>query len=94
MSLYRESLDVRRSIVTEFGRSPQSLHDLFISYSRMILIYDEAGDRVFLNEFLTNARQVLDEIHECGWENLQTQQCEEWLDSLVGNDGSTDEPGE
>ena len=92
--MYRESLDVRRSIVTEFGRSPQSLHDLFISYSRMILIYAEAGDSVGLNEFLTNARQVLDEIHEFGWENMQTQQFEEWLDSLVRNNGSTDEPGE
>ena len=94
LSLYRESLDVSRSIVTEFGRSPQSLHDLFISYSRMILIFGEAGDPVALNEFLTNARQVLDEIHECSWENMQTQQFEEWLDTLVGNDGSTDEPGE
>jgi len=94
LSLYRESLDVRRSIVTEFGRSPLTMHDLFISYSRMILIYAEAGDSVGLNEFLTNAQQVLDEIHECGWENMQTQQFEEWLDSLVGNNGSTDEPRE
>jgi hypothetical protein len=60
----------------------------------MILIFGEAGDPVALNEFLTNARQVLDEIHECSWENMQTQQFEEWLDTLVGNDGSTDEPGE
>ncbi|TWT39334.1 ATP-binding protein [Blastopirellula retiformator] len=94
IDLYVESLGLRRGIVTEFGRSPESLRDIFVSQSRFVVlaIADEQPNGAI--EPLRECLKILDEIEARGWADSRTVADRNWADSMVNallNNGDSDE---
>jgi hypothetical protein len=83
LALYRESLGLSQQIVTEFGRSPQSLHDLIASYSRLAMMALNENEAEAGKVHLRQCFEILREIEHRGWEDARTGQYRQGLKAIA-----------
>ncbi|KIG13967.1 TPR repeat protein [Enhygromyxa salina] len=81
LELYRESLDLRRGIVAEFGRTPERIHDLAVSHCRLALAASDAGEGATACRELGRFAALITELERLGWSNVRLRADREWLDT-------------
>ncbi len=92
LSLYLESLEISREIVTEFGRSPESLRDVFVSHGKLSILYADAGEKETACEQLAKCGDILEEIQQRGWADAQTITDRQWFDAFKESLGCPGSP--
>ena len=83
LDLYRESLGLSQQIVSEFGRSPESLHDLIVSFSRLAMMAFGQEDAEAGGAHLKRCFAILEEIEARGWQDAQTGQFRRALEAFA-----------
>jgi hypothetical protein len=74
LACYQESLQVRRQIVDEFGKTPESLRDLLVSHAKMALALSGMGNHLLACEHARNALQLATALLENHPDDPQTQE--------------------
>jgi len=83
LALYLQSLGLSQQIVSEFGRSPQSLHDLIVSFHRLAMVAFGELDAEAGREHLDRCFELLEEIENRGWQDARTRQFRQALEAVA-----------
>ena len=83
LDLYVASLEVRREILSEFGRSPQALRDIFVSLTKFALMAKSDGDESEACAKLAECLEVIEDIENSGWAMAQTREDRAWVEAKM-----------